>query len=134
MSSYRVFPFGCVAVNRAGSPQVFLGGIGYILYGSFRMEVRSQTMKIYKLFPFLLIVIFVLGACGPAAPDTIKIGINAPITGDIPKVGEGRSIPLKCGWRKMAEPLQLVEKIMQWSLSPKTTNPKVNQLRLSIPS
>ena len=30
-----------------------------------------------------------LAACGPAAPDVIKIGINAPLTGDIPKVGEG---------------------------------------------
>jgi len=28
-------------------------------------------------------------ACGTSGPDTIKIGINAPITGDIPKVGEG---------------------------------------------
>ena len=28
-------------------------------------------------------------ACGPSEPDSIKIGINAPITGDIPKVGEG---------------------------------------------
>ena len=28
-------------------------------------------------------------ACGQKAPMTIKIGINAPITGDIPKVGEG---------------------------------------------
>jgi branched-chain amino acid transport system substrate-binding protein len=46
-------------------------------------------MKKYNLFPFLLITIFLLGACGPAAPDTIKIGINAPLTGDIPKVGEG---------------------------------------------
>jgi len=46
-------------------------------------------MKKYKLFPLLLIAIFVFSACGPAAPDTIKIGINAPITGDIPKVGEG---------------------------------------------
>jgi branched-chain amino acid transport system substrate-binding protein len=31
----------------------------------------------------------VIFACGPKAPDTIKIGINAPLTGDIPKVGEG---------------------------------------------
>jgi branched-chain amino acid transport system substrate-binding protein len=46
-------------------------------------------MKKYKLFPFLFIAIFLLGACGPVGPDTIKIGINAPITGDIPKVGEG---------------------------------------------
>jgi branched-chain amino acid transport system substrate-binding protein len=28
-------------------------------------------------------------ACGPKEPESIKIGINAPITGDIPKVGEG---------------------------------------------
>lgn len=46
-------------------------------------------MKKYKLVPFLLISIFLLSACGAAGPDTIKIGINAPITGDIPKVGEG---------------------------------------------
>ena len=39
---------------------------------------------------FMLLVVAVLSACVPAAgPDTIKIGINAPITGDIPKVGEG---------------------------------------------
>ena len=31
----------------------------------------------------------VVWACGPKGPETIKIGINAPITGDIPKVGEG---------------------------------------------
>ncbi len=28
-------------------------------------------------------------ACGSQPPDTIKIGLNAPLTGDIPKVGEG---------------------------------------------
>ncbi|RME90862.1 MAG: ABC transporter substrate-binding protein [Anaerolineae bacterium] len=42
-----------------------------------------------KFVAVLLIATFVLAACGPAAPATIKIGINAPITGDIPKVGEG---------------------------------------------
>jgi len=40
-----------------------------------------------------LVAVLVLGLaltpCGWAAPKTIKIGINAPITGDIPKVGEG---------------------------------------------
>lgn len=41
------------------------------------------------LFALVLVGALLLGACGPAAPDTIKIGINAPITGDIPKVGEG---------------------------------------------
>ncbi|HHP7236544.1 MAG TPA: ABC transporter substrate-binding protein [Desulfobacterales bacterium] len=36
-----------------------------------------------------LILGLVMFACGPEAPKTIKVGINAPITGDIPKVGEG---------------------------------------------
>lgn len=36
-----------------------------------------------------LIVGLFMVACGPEAPKTVKIGINAPITGDIPKVGEG---------------------------------------------
>lgn len=40
-----------------------------------------------------LVAVLVLGLalapCGWAAQKTIKIGINAPITGDIPKVGEG---------------------------------------------
>ena len=34
-------------------------------------------------------VVVAFYACGPKGPETIKIGINAPITGDIPKVGEG---------------------------------------------
>ncbi len=46
-------------------------------------------MKKFKFFPFLLIAIFLLSACGGAGGQVIKIGINAPITGDIPKVGEG---------------------------------------------
>jgi branched-chain amino acid transport system substrate-binding protein len=46
-------------------------------------------MKKFKFLPFLIIAIFLLSACGGAGGQTIKIGINAPITGDIPKVGEG---------------------------------------------
>lgn len=42
-----------------------------------------------KLLTFAFLVTLVLAACAPAAPQTIKIGVNAPITGDIPKVGEG---------------------------------------------
>jgi branched-chain amino acid transport system substrate-binding protein len=39
---------------------------------------------------FLLVGAMVAGACSPGgAGSTIKIGINAPLTGDIPKVGEG---------------------------------------------
>lgn len=36
----------------------------------------------------LLLIAAALGACAPPAPDTIKIGVNAPLTGDIPKEGE----------------------------------------------
>ena len=34
-------------------------------------------------------VVMAFYSCGPKGPETIKIGINAPMTGDIPKVGEG---------------------------------------------
>jgi len=37
----------------------------------------------------LALAVVVLSACGGGGGDTIKIGVNAPITGDIPKVGEG---------------------------------------------
>ena len=46
-------------------------------------------MKQFKMIIILLTALLLLTACGTAAPETIKIGINAPITGDIPKVGEG---------------------------------------------
>ncbi len=36
-----------------------------------------------------LILTMLLSACGQATQPTIKIGVNAPLTGDIPKVGEG---------------------------------------------
>ena len=46
-----------------------------------------------KLLTVAIISCFIVGlvfyACNPKEPDTIKIGINAPLTGDIPKVGEG---------------------------------------------
>ena len=38
---------------------------------------------------FCIAMVLVFYACGPKGPESIKIGINAPITGDIPKVGEG---------------------------------------------
>jgi len=42
-----------------------------------------------KVFALLIFTALALSACGGAAANTIKIGINAPLTGDIPKVGEG---------------------------------------------
>jgi len=46
--------------------------------------------NILRLCGLLLMVgMLFLGACGPGGTETIKIGINAPLTGDIPKVGEG---------------------------------------------
>jgi branched-chain amino acid transport system substrate-binding protein len=51
------------------------------------MRTRAVSTGLTLL---LLASIILLGACGPAAGvTTIKIGINAPLTGDIPKVGEG---------------------------------------------
>jgi hypothetical protein len=41
-----------------------------------------------KLLGLALFLALALAACAPAAPATIKIGVNAEITGDIPKVGE----------------------------------------------
>jgi len=45
--------------------------------------------KIGLLILALSLVAIVMGGCAPKAPAVIKIGINAEITGDIPKVGEG---------------------------------------------
>jgi branched-chain amino acid transport system substrate-binding protein len=46
--------------------------------------------NLFKVLGLLtLIGTVLLGACGTGGTDTIKIGINAPMTGDIPKVGEG---------------------------------------------
>lgn len=46
--------------------------------------------KTFSLALLVVLVGIVLVACAPAAaPPVIKIGINAPLTGDIPKVGEG---------------------------------------------
>jgi branched-chain amino acid transport system substrate-binding protein len=43
----------------------------------------------FKLVVLLLVLMLLIGACDTGGGDTIKIGINAPLTGDIPKVGEG---------------------------------------------
>ena len=47
--------------------------------------------KRYLLLVLSLILVgaFLISACGQAAQPAIVIGVNAPLTGDIPKVGEG---------------------------------------------
>jgi branched-chain amino acid transport system substrate-binding protein len=42
-----------------------------------------------RLVVLLLVGMLLIGACDTGGGGTIKIGINAPLTGDIPKVGEG---------------------------------------------
>jgi len=46
-----------------------------------------------KLFTLAIVSCFIVAtlffACGPQGPEVVRIGINAPLTGDIPKVGEG---------------------------------------------
>jgi branched-chain amino acid transport system substrate-binding protein len=48
-----------------------------------------KERQLFKLIALLLVSAFLISSCAGAAPTTIKIGINAPLTGDIPKVGEG---------------------------------------------
>ncbi len=48
--------------------------------------VRKNVILAFVLLSFLLGFVLVISA---APPTTIRIGINAPLTGDIPKVGEG---------------------------------------------
>ena len=48
-----------------------------------------RRSDLFRFIALLVIGAFLVGACGPAAAKTIKIGVNAPLTGDIPKVGEG---------------------------------------------
>jgi branched-chain amino acid transport system substrate-binding protein len=45
--------------------------------------------KLWPFFVLLIMGVFLIPACTAAGTDTITIGVNAPITGDIPKVGEG---------------------------------------------
>lgn len=49
--------------------------------------MRKNTC--FKFTAMLIALALFTVGCGGAAPQTIKIGINAEITGDIPKVGEG---------------------------------------------
>ncbi len=49
--------------------------------------MREKLLKVAITLSFIVGLVFF--ACGSEEPESIKIGINAPLTGDIPKVGEG---------------------------------------------
>ncbi len=54
------------------------------------IEEEGYRMKKHPAVIMLLVCVLLVSAPSAwCAKDTIKIGINAPITGDIPKVGEG---------------------------------------------
>lgn len=48
-----------------------------------------KKSTLLRFMTILLVVSFLMGGCGQTATPTVKIGINAELTGDIPKVGEG---------------------------------------------
>ena len=48
-----------------------------------------NKMCLTAVTALMIVGALILGACAQAAQPAIKIGINAPLTGDIPKVGEG---------------------------------------------
>jgi branched-chain amino acid transport system substrate-binding protein len=49
--------------------------------------MKGNLMRIAIISCFIVGLVFF--GCSPKESETIKIGINAPLTGDIPKVGEG---------------------------------------------
>ena len=49
--------------------------------------MRKKLLTVAIISGFIVGLVFF--ACSSKEPETIKIGINAPLTGDIPKVGEG---------------------------------------------
>jgi branched-chain amino acid transport system substrate-binding protein len=48
--------------------------------------MREKLLKVISVSCFIAGLVFF--SCGPNEPETIKIGINAPLTGDILKIGE----------------------------------------------
>jgi branched-chain amino acid transport system substrate-binding protein len=52
-------------------------------------EVAMRKLLLFIVVSSFIIVGLIFFSCAPKGPEVIKIGINAPMTGDIPKVGEG---------------------------------------------
>jgi branched-chain amino acid transport system substrate-binding protein len=69
-----------------------------------------------KLLGLGLLFGLALAACAPAAPATIKIGVNAEITGDIPKVGEGTKYAAEMWLEEIGGQLEVGGEIYQVEL------------------
>ncbi len=78
----------------------------------------------------ILVGIIAFTPSGWVQAETIKIGINAPITGDIPKVGEGTKFAAQMWLEdiKAAGGLKVGGRSTRLSSSLRTTSPKQNLL------
>jgi branched-chain amino acid transport system substrate-binding protein len=85
----------------------------------------------------ILLLVLTLSVSVPSAPfasDTIKVGINAPITGDIPKVGEGTKFAAQmwlddikaAGGLKVGEKMYQVELVVEDNEAKAESAVKVN--------
>ncbi len=86
-----------------------------------RESIEEEGYRMKKHSAVIMLLVCVLLVSAPSAwcaKDTIKIGINAPITGDIPKVGEGTKFAAQM-WLadiKAAGGLKVGEKMYQVEL------------------
>jgi hypothetical protein len=71
-----------------------------------------------------LLLVFSIDGWSRSRTMVIKVGLNVPITGDIPKVGEGSTKPAVWKW---------VGKSTRSSLLSKTMNPRPNRLSKPVP-
>ena len=91
-----------------------------------------SKVNTFKLLALLLVVTLLLGACSKSKTDTIKIGVNAPITGDIPKVGEGTKFSAEMwledidGEMKVGDKTYKVELVIEDNESKAESATKVN--------
>ncbi len=75
---------------------------------------------------WLLTLFLVLGLAAPVrAADTIKLGFNIPLTGDIPDVGESSKNAAEMLKKKLndAGGVEVGDKKYQWNSFTRTTSP-----------
>ncbi len=91
--------------------------------------MRKGLTVVVPLLIALGIIGLMASPCALAKTEVIKIGINAPMTGDIPKVGEGSKfaarmwlgdIEATAAWRS-------AERNIRSNWSSRTTSPRPNR-------